>query len=142
MHKILPWLYIGKYTDTINRPSLERTGIEAMLSMAEPVEYPGIETLYLAVDDGVEIPLNLLQQGVDFIRRHHTANHTILVACGAGRSRSVSFAVAALKEIEGIGLREALDIIKRRHPDAMPHPKLWQSLCDYYGEDTPFLDIL
>jgi hypothetical protein len=49
--------------------------------------------------------------------------------------------VAALKEIEGLSLRQAIQIVKQAHPDSMPHFKLWQTLCDYYNEAVPWIEI-
>ena len=123
MNKIRPWLYIGKYRDTLNTHLLSAYNIKAMLQLAELVEYPNITSLYLPVDDGVPLPDALLRQG------------------GAGISRSTAFAIAALKETEGMTLLEALRLVKRYHPIAMPHPAIWDSLCAYYGEDVLFLDM-
>ena len=112
-----------------------------MLLLAELVEHPGIMSLYLAVEDGEPLPREMLAQGVEFMKAQKAAGQTILVACGAGISRSATFAVAALKEIEGIGLREAMHIVKQAHPESMPHFHLWQSLCDYYNEAVPWIEI-
>ena len=142
MNRIRPWLYIGKYRETRNLSLLSRVKIDAALQLAELVEQPGIETLYLAVDDGVALSTELLQQGIAFIIANKDQGKRVLVSCGAGISRSTSFALAALKEVEELDLLEALQEVKRRHPDAMPHPALWQSLCEYYDEDIPFVDTL
>jgi protein-tyrosine phosphatase len=112
-----------------------------MLLLAELVEHPGITSLYLAVEDGEPLPQEILAQGVEFVKAQQAAGQTILVACGAGISRSASFAAAALKEIEGIGLREAIRIVKQGHPDSMPHYKLWQFLCNYYNETILWIEI-
>lgn len=141
MNQIRPWLYIGKYRETRDYGYLTANGVTAMLLLAELVEHPGMTSLYLAVDDGEPLPNEMLIQGVEFVKAQKEAGQTILVACGAGISRSASFAAAALKEIEGIGLREAIHIVKQAHPDSMPHYKLWQSLCDYYNEAIPWKEI-
>jgi protein-tyrosine phosphatase len=83
----------------------------------------------------------MLAQGVEFVMAQKKAGQTVLVACGAGISRSATFAVAALKEIEGLSLREAIHTVKQAHPDSLPHYKLWQSLCDYYNEAVPWIEI-
>lgn len=51
MNRIRPWLYIGKYRETLNRRLLAVNQIQAMLLLAEPVEHPGITSLYLPVED-------------------------------------------------------------------------------------------
>ena len=141
MNQIRPWLYIGKYRETRDYRLLTAHGITAMLLLAELVEHPGITSLYLAVEDGEPLPHEMLIKGVDFVKAQKAAGQTILVACGAGISRSASFAAAALKEIEGISLREAIHIVKQAHPDSLPHYKLWQSLCDYYNETIRWIEI-
>ena len=66
MDKIRPWLYIGKYSDTLNMHLLSRHNIKAMLQLAELVEHPGITSLYLDVEDGEPLPHNLLRTGIEF----------------------------------------------------------------------------
>ncbi len=78
--------------------------ISALHQLAEAVQRPGIASLYLPVDDSA-ILLEYLRQGVAFICVQKQLGRVILVACGAGRSRSVGFAAAALKEEEKISLR-------------------------------------
>ena len=138
MFIVRPWLYIGKYRETLNGHLLSANGIEAMLQLADLVDQPGINSLYLPVDDGLPLPVDLLRQGVDFVRAEKGCGHTVLIACGAGISRSATFAVAVLKEEEGLSLLDAYRAVKSRHPGAMPHFALWESLCSYYQEDVPF----
>lgn len=135
MDRIRPWLYIGKYRDTLNPNLLAVNRIEAMLQLAELVEHPGIVSLYLPVEDFQPIPPNLLRQGIGFVRAQKQQKHRVLIACGAGINRSTAFAVAALKEEEGLDLLEAFRMVKRSHPEAMPHPPIWASLCEYFQEE-------
>lgn len=137
MYPIRPWLYVGRFADTSNLPLMQLYRVGAMLELAAPVTLPGIERLYLAVEDGKALDAALIRQGVAFVRAHKAAGKTVLVACGAGISRSVTFAVAALKEDEGLSLTDAFREVCLKHPTAMPHPELWGSLCDYYGEARP-----
>ena len=142
MNQVRPWLYIGKYRETTDLDLLNTYKINTMLQFAERVEQPNITSLYLPVDDGVALPTHYLRQGVDFIIDAHRKNANILVSCGAGISRSSSFAMAALKEIEDIPLFAAFTEVKRKHPQTMPHLYLWRSLCDYYGEQVRYHDVL
>ncbi|MBE7550547.1 MAG: dual specificity protein phosphatase family protein [Anaerolineales bacterium] len=142
MDRIRPWLYIGKYRDTLNPNFLAATRIEAMLQLAELVEHPGIVSLYLPIEDFQPIPPDLLRQGVDFVRAEKQRDQRVLIACGAGINRSTAFAVAALREEEGLGLLDAFRAVKRVHPEAMPHPPIWASLCEYYQEDFPFEKLI
>jgi protein-tyrosine phosphatase len=142
MDEIRPWLFIGRYRDTLNRSYLEQNSIGAMLQMAEFVEQPGIETLYLHVEDMSPISVEMIQQGIRFIQEQLKLNRKILISCGAGINRSTVFCVIALKEIEGLGLLDAYKQVKDKHPESLPHEPAWESLCEYYNETVPFLEIL
>ena len=142
MDEIRPWLYIGAYRDTKNQPYLNLKNIQAMLQLAELVEQPNIVSLYLPVEDLAPISSEHIRQGVDFIRAHKAKGARVLVACGAGINRSSSFCAAALKEEEGLSLFEAFKEVKRLHPESMPHQPVWESLCKYYNEITPYLDVM
>jgi protein-tyrosine phosphatase len=141
LQRIRPWLSIGKYAETKNRQFLETCQINAMLQLAEAVQQPCIPSLYLPIEDGKPIDFALLKQGIEFGREQKAAGHHLLVACGAGISRSVAFAIAVLKEEEKLSLLDAYRVIKQAHPGALPHYALWDSLCEYYGEQTPYIDI-
>jgi hypothetical protein len=136
MNLVRPWLYIGKYRDTIDGHLLSAQGVGAMLQLAEVVQQPGVISLYLPVYDGVPIPEELLRQGVDFVLQEKRKGRSVLIACGSGVSRSVAFAIAVLKEVEGLNLLEALRDIRGRHSQALPHRALWESLCRYYEEEA------
>ncbi len=141
MNKIQAWLYIGKYRETLNSHLLSAYNIGAMLQLADLVEQPGLTSLYLPVEDGTPLPDDLLRRGIDFVIAEKERGRTVLIACGAGVSRSAAFTVAVLKEVEGLSLLDALRIVKQRHPEAMPHPAIWDSLCTYYDEDVSFGNI-
>ncbi len=142
MDSIRSWLYIGKYSHTLNYRLLVANKIQAMLQFAEPVTQPDIASLFLPVEDVAPIPKTLLNQGIKFVKEHKRQNRHILIACGAGINRSTAFTVAALKEEEGLDLFSAFLEVKRRHPEAMPHEPVWNSLCEYYGEEIPWLKIV
>jgi hypothetical protein len=142
MDQIRPWLFIGAYRDTLNKSYLDFRSIGAMLQLAERVEQPRIVSLYLPVEDLAPISGKHIRTGVDFIRQHKQKGDRILVACGAGMNRSSAFSAAALKEEEGLTLFEALKEVKRHHPESMPHEPVWDSLCSYYNESIPYLDIM
>lgn len=141
MQRIRSWLYVGKYRDTGSPVLLSSYQISAMLQLADPLPQPGIASLYLPVEDGVPLSPEQLRRGLDFVRLHKADGHRILVACGAGISRSVTFAIAALKEEEGLSLLESYRQILDSHPQALPHPALWESLRVYYGETLAFQDV-
>jgi len=142
MDAIRPWLYVGKYRETLNADLLAEKKIGAMLQLAQAVTHPHVTSIYLPVEDGVPLPDHLLRQGVDFVLSAQQRGQTVLIACGAGISRSVTFAVAALKEAEGLSLLQAVQTVKKHHPESLPHPALWESLCAYYGKEIPIHSML
>ena len=142
MNQITPWLCIGKYRETTNLALLENYQISAMLQFAELVEQPGIISLYLPVEDGVPLPVPMLRKGIDFIKTQKDQGQKIMVSCGAGISRSATFVIAALIEIELLTLNDAFREVNLYHPETLPHPKLWKSLCEYYREEISYSTIL
>ena len=142
MDQIRSWLYIGKYRDTLDKEILESASINAMLQLAEHVEQKGIVSLYLPVEDLAPLRMEHIETGVKFIKENHHNNRRILIACGAGINRSTVFCLIALKELEGLNLIDVYKDIKQCHSEAFPHEPLWNSLCNYYKENVPYLDII
>jgi protein-tyrosine phosphatase len=142
MDQIRPWLFIGGIRDTLNMSYLTYKSIGAMLQLAAKVEQPGITSLYLSVEDFAPIKFELLQKGVSFVREQKKLDKRILVACGAGINRSSSFCTAILKEEENLSLFDAFKEVKSKHPESIPHEPVWESLCQYYKEDVPYLDVM
>lgn len=105
------------------------------------MEQPNIQSLYIPVEDGEPLPFDRLRRGVEFVRLEKARDQNVLVPCGAGISRSASFAIAILKEEEQLSLLDAFRQVLVRHPQARPHLALWNSLCEYYDEDVPYKDI-
>lgn len=143
MDQIRPWLFIGKFRETLFLDTLRSKSIQAMLNLAEKVEQPDIESLYLPVEDFAPLKFDLLKQGVSFIREQKELGNRVLVTCGAGINRSSSFCTAALKEEEGLSVFDAFKEVKSKHPQSMPHEPVWISLCNYYNErPTSYLEVM
>jgi hypothetical protein len=142
MDQIRSWLFIGKYRDTLQPAYLRSKSIQAMLQLADKVEQPDIVSLYLPVEDVAPISIEHIRQGVGFIRDQKQIGNRVLVACGAGINRSSAFCAAALKEEEGTSLLDAFREVKKHHPESLPHEPVWYSLCSYYKETIPYLDIM
>jgi protein-tyrosine phosphatase len=140
MDQIRPWLYIGNYADTLELAELEQAGIGAVLQLAVEVNYSRISSLFLPVSDGAPLPEDSWRKGVEFIRHHQEKK--VLVACAMGISRSSTFCIAALKEIEGLSLAEAYRTVKTVHRITMPHQALWESLSDFYDEPAPYRHVI
>ncbi|MEO0564226.1 MAG: dual specificity protein phosphatase family protein [Chloroflexota bacterium] len=141
MYKIRDWLYIGNYRDTKNLPLLKNHNIGAALLLADDAEMPEIEKKVLLVEDGVSQTPDDLANGIKFIRAQKADGKVVLSACGAGISRSTTYAIGALKEEEGGAILDILLNIKKYHPNALPHIRLWHSLNQYYDEKTPYQEI-
>jgi len=142
MDQIRPWLFIGSYRDTRNLSYLKLRAIGAMLQLAEKVEHSNIVSLYIPVEDLAPISSDHIREGIGFIKEQKAKGNRILVACGAGINRSSAFSAAALKEEEGLTLFESFKEVKQRHPEAMPHQPVWESLCKYYNETAPYFDVI
>ncbi|MCP4403792.1 MAG: dual specificity protein phosphatase family protein [bacterium] len=142
MDAIRSWLCVGKYRETLDEENLMALKIGAVLQLAEAIAYTRINALYLPVDDGIAIPEQYIRSGVAFVLEAKRSGQQILIACGAGISRSAAFAVAILKEAEDISLVTALRAVQSAHHESLPHPAVWESLCTYYQEDVPFDEVL
>lgn len=134
MYAIRDWLYVGKYTETRSRALLRIEGITAMLQLAEEAIQPDMASLYVPMVDGLPAPFEVFDTGLAFIRAQKAAGQRILVACGAGISRSVTLTMAALMEHEHLELFDAYRAVLEHHPDAFPHFELVISLAAYHGQ--------
>ena len=136
MDAVRDGLYVGEYSETLDTALLAAHEIGAMLQLAEAVHHAGIVSLYLPVEDGEHLDPHLLRQGIDFVRDQRRLGRSVLIACGAGISRSPAFTVAVLREDEGLSLLEALRVVKNHNPVTMIHSALWESLCEFFHEEV------
>ncbi|NWF67934.1 MAG: dual specificity protein phosphatase family protein [Chloroflexi bacterium] len=142
MNRIRDWLYIGNYRDTLAPALIQQQGIGAVLHLIYGIQLPAeIATLCLAVPDGEPLPFDKLAQGVAFVRAQKAQGRTVMVACAAGVSRSVSFSMAVLHEEEQLSLLDAFKAIFAEHPHAMPHPALVASLSRYYNDPIKISEV-
>jgi hypothetical protein len=141
MNFVRPWLAIGKYVETTDEAFLIPNGITAMLQLSDPAPQPGIETLHLNVRDGRTMPLDIIGRGIDFICEQKAQGKVILVACGAGISRSVIFAWGALMQEEKLDFFEAFRQIREAHPQAQPYPGMCLSLSNHFGLNLSMSEI-
>ena len=142
MFEIRPWLYVGKYSETQEAWLLRSCQIGAMLQLDEAVEQPGVVSLFLPIEDGEPLQPEMLREGLRFVQTQKSWGRNVLIACGAGVSRATTFAIAALKDEEKLSLLDAVREVHARHPEALPHPELWKSLCHFYGENLTLMQML
>jgi predicted protein tyrosine phosphatase len=141
MYMIRDWLVIGKYAETKNKELLDGLGIHAMLQLASPVGYEDITTQYVMMEDGESLSREKLDTALDFIREQRAEGKRIMIACGAGISRSVVLSMAALMDQEGLPLFEAYRVIHEKHNAARPHHDMVLSLAGYAGLELDLLDV-
>lgn len=141
MHKIRPWLFVGTYAESKNWEWLEKHRINALLQVHKPVTHSQISTWYVPAVDGQRISGATFDNAIRYVRRQHRQHHRVLIACGAGISRSVTFTVASLKAIEGLSLEDAYKSVYEVHREAMPDHVHWQALCEYFHEEVSFWDL-
>lgn len=138
MDRVADGISIGSLEDCLDHGRLTEAGIEAVLQLyGHPRERAliplPIPVLQLEVRDRVALDPARLREGVAFIREQRSVGRQVLVACGAGISRSPAFVAAYLHE-EGMGLAEAFARIASARP-IHPHRALVQSLAEYYNLD-------
>jgi protein-tyrosine phosphatase len=141
MYQIREWLYVGNIGDTLNLPALREASIGAMLQLYEAIEQPGVDTLFIQLEEGVPIDTDDLEQALGFIAGQRAQQQRVLVACGAGISRSVVIATAALKEAEGGSLFDAYNQIRQRHPAALPDQIHWLGVCRHYNDAVSYKQL-
>jgi hypothetical protein len=59
-------------------------GVGAVLTLERPVDYDGIETLYLPIEDGVTVTPEVLREGVGFVLDQKEKRHGVLSAWAPG----------------------------------------------------------
>lgn len=142
MQQLREWLYVGNYADLVSESLRKNEHIDAVLSLVEDITIDSKEILHIDIDDGVPISISDMSRGIEFLLNQYHEKQQILVVCGAGVSRSVSYCVMIIKEVEDKSLIEAYRSIKAIYPKALPHPELWKSLCEAYEEEFIYSDLL
>lgn len=118
-------------------PALQAAGVTHVLKLYFDDPYWGepFTVFEHALEDGVFIPAEILEQGLAFIREGVAASGKVLVCCQLGSSRSATFVLAHLLE-QGWDLREAFLRVRAVRPVAWPARALWETLLTHYA--TPY----
>jgi hypothetical protein len=137
-------LYIGGARSTWDASRLREAGVTAVLKLYEgPPTWPADFTvLDMPFEDGRPIPEGYLRRGVDFIEQNIRNGQAVLVACGAGISRSSTLVLAYLVDRGGHELRDAFYLLRERHPQADPLPALWASLLNFLDVPYTWADVV
>ncbi|NDJ77054.1 MAG: dual specificity protein phosphatase family protein [Chloroflexi bacterium] len=136
-------IYISGWRATLIVENLRQRGITNVLKLFRDTPFfpDDFNVFELPVEDGEPLPPDALPRGVAFVLKQVEASRPVLVMCGAGISRSATFVLAALVA-RGYDLPDGFALLHEQHPDATPHPHLWQSLIDNFGLDYPLDDAL
>ena len=142
MNEVLDWLYVGPVKDAENYDKLKAAGIEAVLTLAWPIQHPddiAVKRVYF--EDGEPIPDEVFYEALSFVRQQRRLGRKILIACSAGISRSPTIAIAVLHELEGYPLVEAFRTVLAKVHIAYPRPETWNSVCRFYGQIVTMSDV-
>ncbi|MFQ5863239.1 MAG: dual specificity protein phosphatase family protein [Candidatus Brocadiales bacterium] len=122
MNEIIPNLYITGRLVARNLPEDE---YRVLLLSLMPLNR---EHVRVAIDDAVPWPCETVRFAADTISGWLAKGERVCVACDAGISRSAGAITAYLVSKEGMGIDEAMELIKSRHPIANPHPLIVESI--------------
>lgn len=134
VNKITDRIYIGTYHSAEMLDYGNKEGITHVLNCT-PDPHTGLKSFkvnQLNLQDGEEIPADVIQFAVDSIGEAVHSGGKILVHCNAGISRSISL-VCAFLMYNGFSWDEALRYVQMQRPQAWPHPNLERSIKRYLG---------
>jgi atypical dual specificity phosphatase len=134
-------LAVGSFPHDASIYKLDRSGITAVLTLTEDFEAqmpPEMAHNFvwhrIPMPDGYTggIPdVSHFQAGVQVIEFWRQRNNTVYVHCLAGIGRSASMCVAYVAKSKGLPFEEALELVKKAHPDAAPDPEQQRVIQEY-----------
>jgi hypothetical protein len=132
-HHVVDGVYISGHRVTQFAKELREAGITNVLKLYEDIPYlpSDFNTFENVLDDGELIPPLVLRHGTNFIMSQVDAGNPVIVMCTAGISRSSTFVLAYLLQRD-YDLKSAFLLLRKHHPQARPHPRMWQSLITQY----------
>lgn len=137
-------LYLGSRAAALNKVELKRLNITHILTVAAsiPPAYPDdFNYKVVRVVDNEDTNLaQYFEECFDFIDEAKRIGGGVLVHCFVGRSRSVTIVVAYLMKKHRMTLRQALEHVKSKRPQAAPNSgfikqleEFEKSLSDVHG---------
>jgi hypothetical protein len=126
-------LYISGWRATMYADYLRQAEITHVLKLYAGIPYfpDDFDVVELGIQNGDPVPPDAFDSGVLFVVGHLNAGRPVLVLCGAGINRSSTFVLASLVA-RGYDLHAAFTLLRQRHPQATPHPRLWESLIQHF----------
>lgn len=121
---------------------------DAVLNLCEDLEYAdgareaveaalrerGIEERRLPLVDYGGLPLEQLERAVAEVEAWLGSGRTVYLHCRAGWQRSATVAAAVVARREGLGVEEALRVVRERKPTAEPLPHQRADLHRWWAE--------
>ncbi|HEV8096364.1 MAG TPA: dual specificity protein phosphatase [Burkholderiales bacterium] len=144
MHYIRNNLAVCGYHHIGQREEFESHGFRVQLQCTEhydPWLAECVEVMSAPFDDGIPIPEALFHTAQDWLAAHWDSGCKILISCAAGRSRSVTMAIALLNRKGGLSFLEAANDVISRVPDAYPHPYVLASAARFSGRALEFAEL-
>lgn len=144
--EVVPGLYISSAASAANASLLASLGVRAVVNAAVSDGHGGP-----ALEEAAYLPMELLDADCEaplcrvtpdqfravsrFIASARALSHAALVHCRKGQSRSAALVLGHLIVGEGLTLREALALVRRRHPTAAPNHGLMRCLVELEVEE-------
>lgn len=123
MNQVIDRLHIGDWQD-----AKKSTGFY-IITVAGDSPFIGDE--HFSLVDGPGNPPQVFADAVEaVVRAHRRQPKPVLVHCIAGRSRSASVVIAAVKKLTGRDICEAIDLVFVKHDRTRIHPHMARLLLD------------
>jgi len=142
-------LLVGAYPlDRADVSMLEWMKIDRVLNLVEDEEYElgerdaveealneaGIEERRMSLTDYGRLPAPAVEQAVAEVMEWLDQGHRVYVHCRAGWQRSAAIAAGVVALTEGVGIEDALELVRRRKPSADPLPEQRADLLTWWAE--------
>jgi protein-tyrosine phosphatase len=142
-------LLVGAYPlDEDDVSTLEFMRIERVLNLVEDEEYApgehesvaeglyaaGIEEYRLSFTDYGRLPAPQLEGAVTEVVEWLAEGRRVYLHCRAGWQRSAAVAAGVVALREGVGIEDALELVRRRKPSAEPLPEQRDDLLHWWAE--------
>ena len=137
MHYIRNNLAVCGFHGIGSRDDFELHGFRVQLQCAEPFDpwlSECVEVMAAPFSDGAPIPSVLFHKAQNWLAKNWDSGGKILISCAAGRSRSVTMAIALISRNTRLKFVDAVYEAIARVPGAYPHPYVLASAAFFCGQ--------
>lgn len=124
-------LYLGDMFDANNENFLKEKHIQTIICVAEDIKIctnPEIQTYTYNLQDTYDCNISLyFDEIADLIHKQHS----VLINCAAGISRSATIVIAYLMKHHGLNLHDSFSQVKQKRNQIVPNKKFMSYLLDY-----------